>query len=273
MTKLQQLLVGAAVIGSAAAFFLGIAVNSKKNFLTKQVGDIERILADESLVEFTPGRDNPPDAVIKTAKMIKSASLELAQTKETLKNVQDELGAQTAKTQTLTTDLNTSSNALNDVKSKLDATRSELDASKSKLDELQGIFKQRNPQELVKALSDREEEIKILNGEKRIVQDSLASCTTNLDALLEKDKLRKERGLAGAKKSGRVLAVNRNWNFVVLDIGTDVSLGEGIDLTVYRGKDLVGKLRTVSVEKDTSIADVIPEWTEGEIQIGDQVLF
>jgi len=67
--------------------------------------------------------------------------------------------------------------------------------------------------------------------------------------------------------------MNKAWNFVVLDVGEQNQLVEGVDLTVYRGNSLVGKVRTVSVDDETAIADILPEWTKTEIQIGDQVLF
>jgi hypothetical protein len=94
----------------------------------------------------------------------------------------------------------------------------------------------------------------------------------DLERLQELDRLRSE-SKAPLELSGKVLAINKAWNFVVLDVGKDDKLVEGVDLTVYRGETLIGKIRTVAVENNTAIADVLPEWTKTEIQVGDKVLF
>ena len=73
--------------------------------------------------------------------------------------------------------------------------------------------------------------------------------------------------------SGKVVALNKSWNFVVLDVGKDNKLNEGVDLAVYRGDLLIGKVRTVSVDATTAIADILPDWTKSEIQVGDKVLY
>ncbi|PTY01531.1 hypothetical protein DB346_12320 [Verrucomicrobia bacterium LW23] len=70
---------------------------------------------------------------------------------------------------------------------------------------------------------------------------------------------------------GKVVTLNRTWNFAVLNIGSDDGLAANSTLFVYRNRQLIGKLRISSVERKLAIGDVIPESTNASIQPGDEV--
>jgi cell shape-determining protein MreC len=72
--------------------------------------------------------------------------------------------------------------------------------------------------------------------------------------------------------SGRVTAVNKNWNFVVLNVGQKQNVVEGGELIVYRGQKMIGKVKVVSVESNSSVADILPEWAQSDLQTGDEVI-
>ena len=71
---------------------------------------------------------------------------------------------------------------------------------------------------------------------------------------------------------GTVTAVDAQFDFVVLDIGESQGAREHGELIVSRGEKLIGKLRILDVKKDHSIANIIPNWKQGEIQTGDLVI-
>ena len=71
---------------------------------------------------------------------------------------------------------------------------------------------------------------------------------------------------------GTVTAVDAQFDFVVLDIGESQGAREHGELIVSRGEKLIGKLRILDVKKDHSIANIIPDWKQGEIQTGDLVI-
>jgi ATP/maltotriose-dependent transcriptional regulator MalT len=75
--------------------------------------------------------------------------------------------------------------------------------------------------------------------------------------------------------SGRVVAVNKGWNFVVVDVGDRRGAALNAPLIVTRGGQQVARLRVTSVEPGTSIADVIPgSLPRGQsVQLGDTVVF
>lgn len=75
--------------------------------------------------------------------------------------------------------------------------------------------------------------------------------------------------------TGRILAVNQAWNFVVLNIGDRNGILSNTELIVKRGTARIGRVRITSVEPSTSIADIIPgSLVRGlSIQPGDDVIY
>ena len=71
---------------------------------------------------------------------------------------------------------------------------------------------------------------------------------------------------------GTVTAVDAQFDFVVLDIGESQGAREHGELLVSRDEKLIGKLRILDVKKDHSIANILPDWKQGEIQPGDLVI-
>ena len=75
--------------------------------------------------------------------------------------------------------------------------------------------------------------------------------------------------------TGRVLAVNQAWNFVVLSLGNKKGIESNMEFLVKRGSNLIGKVRITTVEPATSIADIIPaSLSRGlSIQPGDEIIY
>ncbi len=71
---------------------------------------------------------------------------------------------------------------------------------------------------------------------------------------------------------GTVLVSDPKWDFVVLSVGQDQGVLEHGELLVNRNGKLVAKVRVTSVQKDRSIANVMPGWKLGELLEGDQVI-
>ena len=71
---------------------------------------------------------------------------------------------------------------------------------------------------------------------------------------------------------GKVLVRDPKWNFVILNVGQDQGVLEQGELLVNRNGKLVAKVRVRSVQKDRSIANVLPGWELGEVMEGDQVI-
>jgi len=71
---------------------------------------------------------------------------------------------------------------------------------------------------------------------------------------------------------GKIMVADPKWNFVVLNVGENQGVLEDGELLVNRDGRLVAKVKIQSVQKDRSIANVLPGWSMGEIFEGDQVI-
>ena len=74
-----------------------------------------------------------------------------------------------------------------------------------------------------------------------------------------------------ADLKGKILVVDPKWDFVVLNIGEDQGVIQDGELLVSRDGKLVAKVIVRSVEKDRSIANIVPGWKLGEVIEGDEV--
>jgi hypothetical protein len=71
---------------------------------------------------------------------------------------------------------------------------------------------------------------------------------------------------------GTILVADPKWDFVVLSIGEDQGVLEDGELLVNRNGRLVAKVKVRSVQKDRSIANVMPGWKLGDVVEGDLVI-
>ncbi len=71
---------------------------------------------------------------------------------------------------------------------------------------------------------------------------------------------------------GKVLVTDPKWNFVIISVGQDQGVLEHGELLVNRNGKLVAKVKVRSVQKDRSVANVMPGWQLGEVMEGDQVI-
>ena len=69
---------------------------------------------------------------------------------------------------------------------------------------------------------------------------------------------------------GRVLSIDKNWNFVVVDLGWS-AVGIGDTLSIYREEQLLAKARVERVQEGICAASLLPEWSTAEIRVNDQV--
>jgi hypothetical protein len=70
---------------------------------------------------------------------------------------------------------------------------------------------------------------------------------------------------------GKILVTDPKWNFVIINVGQEQGVLEHGELLVNRNGKLVAKVKVRSVQKDRSIANVLPGWQLGEVMEGDQV--
>lgn len=126
------------------------------------------------------------------------------------------------------------------------------------------------------------EQIIAINRQYKGLQDELAAVQGENKVLGQRiERLKNELAIfktpeyvvpLRADLRGKVLLTDPKWNFVVVDIGENQGVLEHGELLVNRNGKLVAKVRVRTVQKDRSVANVLPGWQLGEVMEGDVVI-
>lgn len=71
---------------------------------------------------------------------------------------------------------------------------------------------------------------------------------------------------------GRVLSVDMDADFVIINLGTKDGLQLGHLFSVYRGKEYLGDIRVTRVQAEMSAADLIPPFSSRKVRKNDQII-
>ena len=191
----------------------------------------------------------------KTTAELKQTQTELASTKQELGEAQTKLASETKRANTLETERNSARKERDDAQAELAAYK----ATDLKPEQILAMNKQYK--ELQKAFDGALEENKTLGRRLLSTQNELAIYKTPDYQVPLPPSLR-----------GKVLVTDPKWNFVIINVGQDQGVLEHGELLVNRNGKLVAKVKVRSVQKDRSIANVLPGWQLGEVLEGDQVI-
>jgi cell shape-determining protein MreC len=103
-------------------------------------------------------------------------------------------------------------------------------------------------------------------------EDKVAGIQKRLDEVVHKIEDRR-KNFERNSLSSRVVAVNYDWGFVVIDAGKSTGLTEQTKLIVTRGAQTVGKISIMSVDSKNSMAAIVPDAVlNSQIMPGDRVI-
>lgn len=217
-----------------------------------------------------------------------SAKSNLAKTELTLKTAEENLVAAKATIEEKEKDIATHKAELARVaeEMKIAATAvasktEELAVAKEKLTKFELEFEGVNPVELKAKM----EELTTQVAKKTTELEELTAVMATLeqqkvaadDKLVTTQQIVKDYkdGIVRNGLSGKILAYNPGWNFVVLNLGDRQGLKANAHMLVIRGGEAIAKIKVTSVEPGTSIADIIPSSVARgvSVQPGDTVVF
>ncbi len=71
--------------------------------------------------------------------------------------------------------------------------------------------------------------------------------------------------------TGKVLVVNNEYAFVIIDLGKGNNLNLGDILSIYRGDKFIGRVQIEDIEEDISAATILPEWQDRKFKEDDEI--
>jgi len=129
-----------------------------------------------------------------------------------------------------------------------------------------------NPQQVAaaaKEIKKLQDNVAAMNTENRLVSQKLRKTENELELYTKKEY----HGPAlPASLNGKVIVFDPKWNFAVLNLGEEQGVLPYCEFLVNRNGKLVAKIRVSSVDKNRSVANVMPGWQLGEVMEGDVVI-
>jgi chromosome segregation ATPase len=211
------------------------------------------------------------------------------------KDKQEKAEADAKKTHT---ELTKSQNTLKTTQRELTQTKSDLDSANGKVSALEKNVTDLHDQ-LVRTQGERDKSDQELSKWSQLnlspalvvkMEDDLKKAQAARDAVIAENKMVKSKldvvsaelatlvngtetiPLEPPGLTGKIVAVDPKFDFVVVDIGEDKQVvPRGIMLVAREGK-LIGKIQIARVEKNQCIGTLMPQWTRGDVMEGDQVL-
>jgi hypothetical protein len=231
-------------------------------------GTLNVVLVKDKITTLISQRNDERSQKEQAQTELASTKKDLAKTKTDLAKTQQDLADTQAERDKAVATAAAQTKRADEISDTLVKTTQERDDAQNELAsyKLSGLTAEQ-VSKLGKALKDAQTTIEAVNEEKTVLQRTILRLKTRL-ALYEGPevdiKLR-------ADLKGKILVVDPKWDFVVLDIGEDQGVLENGEMLVSRDGKLVAKVVVRTVEKDRSIANVVPGWKLGELIEGDEV--
>lgn len=243
----------ATVLGGLACAFFGLMLGMKH---TETKAEVQTIQSQVTVAQTSARKAKQELDEAVTAKDEATSKLEAAEAK--VGPLETELASLKSKVTEFET-------AKNDAEKARDEAVTELAELKEK------FSPDDNPELLKEQIASQEEKIAALDEEKKILEEEVSKAkeeVLKVRALVE----RMPEGDLPPGVSGRIAKVNRDWNFVVLDIGYNSGVVPNGELVVYRGNQMIGRVKVTSASPDTAVANILPEWQQAPMRPGDKVL-
>tara|TARA_R110002096_G_scaffold67332_8_gene163352 strand:+ start:7569 stop:8348 length:780 start_codon:yes stop_codon:yes gene_type:complete len=118
------------------------------------------------------------------------------------------------------------------------------------------------------------QELDQVRGEIVSTNNKVEKNESRIGDLVQEEKERREKVALNGMEAD-VIAVNREYGFVIVNVGSDLGVSSDASLLVQRGVDRIGRLRIVSVEPKVTVADIIPGTISpgAQIMVRDKVIF
>jgi hypothetical protein len=232
------------------------------------VGSVNFFVVKDKISALTDDRNTQRTQKEQAQTELASTKKELAKTQADLKQTQQQLADTQAERDKAVADDAAQTKRANDLTDKLAKTTQERDLAQDELAAYKSSgLTAAQVAKLNNTLKDMQEAMVALNEEKKVLMHTRDRLQARLDQLIGTNP----DILLRADLKGKIVAVDPKWDFVVLDIGDDQGVKENAELLVSRDGKLVAKVIVSRLDKDRSIANVIPGWKLGDVIEGDEV--
>jgi hypothetical protein len=221
--------------------------------------------------EKTQELEKATEQLIKQTADFKKASEDLTTAQGALKDTDEKLKETTTKAETLQTSFEAAQSKVVELEKNVKDSQDKIKAAEIKVAEVNDLLGGRTAEEVKKEAVEAQEKLTALQNERRIIDDQLAAAAAEVKRLNEYIK-NSATGKMPSGINGKIMTINKAWNFVVLNVGENQGVVPSGVLIVYRGQKFIGKVKVVSTEANTAVADILPETVQAAFVVGDEVI-
>lgn len=186
------------------------------------------------------------------------------------------------------TDLENTRQDLENTRAELENTKAQLEDARTQIVQLNETIREKNQEldeknafiaELEEDKGRLESEVADLNDQLINMENQLADAQEESSILrAQLDKCEGQLNPSGhitmkTGSTGKIIYVNSDWNFVVVDMGSADGAQTTAELIVHRGDNMIGKVKLSAVMSHVAIAEVLTDFQKDTIKEGDHVLF
>ena len=288
---LKPLVVIVLLLGIAAVCIQAIVLFPKRTLIKERTQRLESGV--ERLIATLKGPQSLLSDEAKGAAQFNAAKLKIG-VKEDLPVLEGELNKANLVANAVLQGWNDTQVDLENTRQDLENTRAELESTKAQLEDARTQIVQLNEtirakdaelaekSNLIASLEDEKAtltaQVADLNAQIATMQDQIAALEeerNSLDAQLKKCEGELHAGTITMKTGtkAKIVYANAEWNFVIIDIGSEAGAQAGADMIIHRGDTMIGKIRLSAVRDNVTIAEVLPEFQKDSVKEGDDVLY
>lgn len=260
MKMLSKIALVISILACAGALYLAHQLGGERDGLEVDLANTQTTLRS------TEGQ-------LKTEKDNHKATTEqLAERTSKLGETEAELRVEKQRVEDLNGQLTAANTAKDLVSAELDTTKTELTKAKQEIEVLTQKMADNRPEEVARLRDDLDKVTKLkdnLNGENQILTGKLKGFEKELAGLKEEIEILRK---TPENLRGKVVMVQPDWGFMILDIGHRHHVQTNSEFIVYRDDRLVTKVKVVDVKESNSIAEFMRGFQKLPPQVGDTVV-
>lgn len=199
------------------------------------------------------------------ADMINNLSLELARTKNDKKFISDNFEKLNQENKDMRIELKKLVNSKGALEKSIVKMSEDKNNIQKKLDGTEGVIQSKIDEiwEIKNSIDETFKQAKMGTGSNEVELPPIVVNSGGGPAI------NANPGLVNPGLNGKVVSINPDNNFVIVDLGEKSGVTAGDTLSVYRDAKYIAKLEVIQVRKDISAADIKDQWSK--IQVGDVI--
>ncbi len=256
------------LLGVLAALAMGVAATA----IMLQMKERDKRLAKErELLLMVAERDDLKGQVDEVQKAKSKIEEELTRSRTDLNAAQDKLAQATSARDALAKSVDDRQKEVDRLTKDLEQAHKDHKELASQVEEFSSERStlQQQLSDLEKAKSDLESKVMQLSEKPTVELDKIVVTNDQLGA--GSGAAGTINAASGGPMNGQIVVINRDYDFIVINLGKKQGLSIGQEFQIVRGEQVLGRVKVEKIYDELSAAAILPDSHKDSIREGDQV--